>query len=116
MPSILNRSLTTVLILFSSISLANAQSGATQQSTSTPGTSGWTWVQDNPLIFCAGNVTSCTVSTGNIAPTTAGSVWIIQMQVPTHGVTMTNVTGGGGTWVHCPHCHLDNPSGFQHHT
>src|SRR5713226_5177306 len=104
MSSIVNRSLTTLLILFGSISLANAQPGTTQQSTSIPGTSGWTWVQDSPIIFCVGNVTSCTISVGNITPTVAGSVWILQVQVPNHGVTMTNVTGGGGTWVHCPNC------------
>src|SRR5262249_8026791 len=39
------------------------------------------------------------------------SVWVLQVQTQ-NNVTMTNVTGGGGTWVHCPNCHITNPSGF----
>ena len=105
--------LTALLILFGSISLANTQSGATPQSASSTGTSGWTFVQDNPIFFCAGNVTSCTIGIGQIASTTAGSIWVFQIQVPNHGVTITNVTGGGGTWIHCPNCHVDNPNGFD---
>lgn len=122
MPSILNRSLTTLLILFGTISLANAQSSATQQSTSSPGTSGWTWIQDSPLIFCTSHApaSSCSPGLGNIVPTVAGSVWILQVQTgncapscsPTN-VTITSVTGGGGTWTACPNCHVQNPSGFN---
>jgi hypothetical protein len=112
-PSMLYRSLTTLLILFGSISLANAQSGVTEQSTTNTGTSGWTWLQDSPLIFCSpGPVTSCNVQTGNLVPTTAGSVWVVQIQT-TNNVTITSVTGGGGTWVHCPNCHVTNPSGLN---
>jgi len=99
----LNRKLATLVILFGSISLANAQS-VTQQSTSNPGTAGWAFGQDSPLIFCnqqTGN--NCSVSPGQMVPTTAGSVWIIEGQLPV-GSTITNVTGGGGTWVHCPNC------------
>jgi hypothetical protein len=111
MPLVFNRTLTTLLILFGSILVANAQSGVTQQSTINPG-SGWTFIQDNPAFFCAGNVTSCTISVGNITPTVAGSVWILEVQTP-NATTMTNVTGGGGTWVHCPKCAVRNPSGYS---
>ena len=108
MRSIRNRSLTTLLILLGSISVVNAQSQSTISASS-----GWTFVQDSPVIFCAGNISSCSNFSGTITPTVAGSVWILEVQVPSHGVTITNVTGGGGTWTHCPKCHVDNPNGFD---
>ncbi len=63
MPSLLNRSLTILLILFGSISLANAQTGATPQAASIPASSSWTWVQDSPVIFCGqkGSISSCNI-------------------------------------------------------
>ena len=99
MPSVFHRTLITALILFGSISLVNA-------STTNPIT-GWTFVQDSPAFFCAGNVTTCTITVGNIQPTVAGSVWILEVQTP-NATTMTNVTGGGGSWVHCPKCAVRN--------
>ena len=73
---------------------------------------GWTWIQDNPLIFCVQPSSTCTISSGEIAPTTAGSVWVLQVQTQTN-VTITSVTGGGGSWVHCANCQVTNPSGFS---
>ena len=97
MRSILNRSLTILLILFGSISLANAQTGAAPQAASiiaAPST--WTWVQDSPVIFCGqyGSISSCTIGAAQIAPTQPGSVWVIQVMTP-NNVTITSVTGGG---------------------
>lgn len=104
--------LITLLILFSSTLLANTQNSVTPLSTTTPST-GWTWVQDSALIFCAGtNKTGCNVTAGLITPTVAGSVWVLQIQTP-NNVTITSVTGGGGTWVHCPNCHVDNPAQYN---
>ena len=73
---------------------------------------GWTWIQDNPQVFCLAPASGCTISNGEIAATTAGSVWVLQVQTQ-NNVTMTSVTGGGGTWVHCPNCHVTNASGFN---
>ena len=73
---------------------------------------GWTWIQDNPLIFCLQPASMCTVSSGEIAATSAGSVWVLQVQTQ-NNVTITSVTGGGGTWVHCATCHVTNASGFN---
>src|SRR6267142_2968951 len=114
MPSILKRSLTILLILFGSISLANAQTGATPQAASIPAPSTWTWVQDSPVIFCGqyGSISSCTIGAAQIAPTQPGSVWVIQVMTP-NNVTITSITGGGGTWIKCPNCHAFNPSGFS---
>jgi phage tail sheath gpL-like len=113
MLSIFKRSLTIVLILFGSTSLANARSGAAQQSTTTiPGTLSWTWIQDSPVIFCGqmGSISSCTIGAAQIAPTTAGSVWVIDIQT-INNVTITSVTGGGGTWIKCPNCHASDNAG-----
>ena len=71
----------------------------------------WTFIQDSPAIFCIPG-TSCTIGTGNITPTVAGSVWIVQVQTPSN-VTISSVTGGGGTWTHCPNCHVFNPAGYS---
>ena len=76
--------------------------------------SGWQYLQDDNLIFCQGSgKTSCTPGLGQIAPTTAGSVWILQAQMP-NNVTITSVNpgSGGGTWIQCTACHVTNPSGF----
>ena len=102
-----------LLILISSILLTGPQSSATPQSTSSAPASGWTWVQDSPLVFCS-TVTgsSCTISAGNLTPTVAGSVWILSVQTR-NNVTITSISGGGGTWIHCPNCHAANPSGYN---
>jgi hypothetical protein len=109
MPLILKRSLTILFILFGSTSLANAQSSAT---TTTPGAPTWTWLQDSNVIFCSqlGSISSCTIGAAQIAPTTAGSVWVVQIQT-VNNVTISSVTGGGGTWIKCPNCHIRNPAG-----
>lgn len=72
----------------------------------------WTWVQTSPMVFCSSPVptNSCTVTTGNIVPTVAGSVWIMQVQTP-NNVTISSVSGGGGQWIHCPNCHAVNSNG-----
>jgi len=114
MPSILKRNLTILLILFGSISLANAPSSAAQQATITPPASSWTWVQDSPVVFCGqmGSISSCTIGAAQIAPTQPGSVWVIGTSTP-NNVTITSVTGGGGTWIKCPNCHIFNPAGYS---
>ena len=109
MPLVFNRTLIIVLILFGSISFANA-------STSSPGTSGWTWVQDSPLIFC-GQIkptSQCVNNTnGNIVPTVAGSIWILQTMTPTSATITSICTGAGCTgtsagWTHCTNCVIGN--------
>ena len=113
MPRIFNRSLIIPLLLFASISGAAAHSAVPQQSAVTPGT-GWTWVQDSPVIFCGqmGSISTCTIGAAQIAPTQAGSVWVVQVMTP-NNVTITSVTGGGGSWIKCPNCHIFNPSGYN---
>lgn len=78
----------------------------------------WTWLQDEPMLVnaaggpCQPPVASCNIPVGQFAPTTAGSVWVIAIQT-SNNVTISSVTGGGGTWVHCPNCHGINASGFN---
>jgi len=111
MRSILNRSLTILLILFGSISLANAQTGAIPQAASiisAPST--WTYVQDSNILFCsqAGSAASCSIGAAQITPTLAGSVWILQVKTA-NNVAIQSISGGGGTWIKCPNCHVTNP-------
>ena len=94
MSSILNRNLITLLILFGSISVANAQSGAMPQSAVNPGTSGWTYVQDSIATACSPPAQSCNIAGGDMLPTTAGSVWIVRVKSG-NGVTISGVSGGG---------------------
>jgi len=108
MPSILNRNLITLLYLFSSISLANAQSGAKPESTVNPGPSGWTFIQDSIATFCTSGQT-CNITGGNMLQTTPGSIWIIRVKTG-NNVTIASASGGGGTWTHCPNCHIFNGS------
>lgn len=82
--------------------------------------SGWTLVQNNIQAACnAGNSCSfaaCTGGTGSecIAPTVAGSVWIVSEMdsednpSSSDNVTISSVSGGGGTWSLCPSssCHV----------
>lgn len=74
----------------------------------------WTWVQDSPVIFCGqlGSISQCTIGGSQIAPTKAGSVWVLQVMTP-NNVTIQSITGGGGTWIKCPNCHTFNPSSFS---
>jgi len=105
MLSILNRNLITLLFLFGSIPLANAQSGAQPQSAVNPG-SGWTFVQDSIATFCISG-SSCNITTGNMLPTTAGSVWIIRVKTTSTGdISITSASGGGATWTVCGACHV----------
>jgi hypothetical protein len=69
----------------------------------------WTYVQDSLATFCVGPASSCDLTTGNILPTTAGTVWVVAVQT-TNNVIISSVTGGGGTWTLCPasSCHLFN--------
>lgn len=74
----------------------------------------WTWLQDMPIIFCGqnGSTNHCNIGSGQFAPTTAGSVWVIQIQT-VNNVTIQSVTGGGGTWVLCGNCHTFNAAGLN---
>lgn len=71
----------------------------------------WTYVQDSLGTYCVAGASSCTMSAGNIVPTTAGTVWVMEIQT-TNNVTITSVTGGGGGWTLCPasSCHLFSSS------
>lgn len=64
----------------------------------------WAFGQDSLATFCA-NSTSCTFQAGNVLPTTAGSVWVVEIQA-TADVSLSSVTGGGATWTHCTTCHI----------
>jgi len=46
---------------------------------------------------------------GDMLPTTAGTVWIILAKTG-NGAAISSVSGGGGTWAHCPNCHSSNGS------
>jgi hypothetical protein len=69
----------------------------------------WTYVQDSLITFCQPHAptNSCTITPGNIAPTTAGTVWAF-LVTTTNDVTISSITGGGGNWQLCPasSCHL----------
>lgn len=71
----------------------------------------WSYVQDSNVTFCHTNSNTCSNFTGTMAPTTAGTVWVLRIHTPTN-VTIQSVTGGGGTWSLCPasSCHLFNPT------
>jgi len=94
MRSILNRSLTILLILFGSISAGECSDGCNPRKPPgiIPAPSTWTWVQDSPVIFCGqyGSISSCTIGAAQIAPTQPGSVWVIQVMTP-NNVTITSV-------------------------
>lgn len=78
----------------------------------------WKWLQNEPMLVnaaggpCQPPVTTCNIPVGQFAPTTAGSIWVLAIQT-TNNVTMQSVSGGGGTWIHCPNCHGTNASGFN---
>jgi hypothetical protein len=67
--------------------------------------SGWTFIQDT-ISDCTGGSTTCTTpactTTYNcIIPTTAGSVWVMVLANTTTNLTISGVSGGGGTWTAC---------------
>jgi hypothetical protein len=77
--------------------------------TVTSGTSAstWTFVQDGVITSCNAGSSSCIFQNNNVIPTTAGSVMLVRIHTP-NNVTITSVSGGGGTWQLCPasSCHL----------
>jgi len=71
----------------------------------------WTFVQDGVITSCVAGASSCTMQANNIAPTTAGTIWIVRIHTGgANNVTITSVSGGGATWHLCPasSCHLNN--------
>lgn len=70
----------------------------------------WTFAQDAVITTCLSGSSSCTINI-NIIPTTAGTVWILRIHTP-NNVTISSVSGGGGTWHLCPasSCHAFNSS------
>lgn len=71
---------------------------------------GWAFVQDTVITTCKSGTSSCNINI-NIMPTTAGTVWILRIHTP-NNVTITSVSGGGGSWQLCPasSCHLFDSS------
>jgi hypothetical protein len=67
----------------------------------------WTYVQDSLSTYCSAGSSSCTLQSGNVLPTTAGSVWVVYLTTNSNNF-ISNVTGGGGSWVHCPSCQIWN--------
>ncbi len=74
-------------------------------------TSSWTFVQESIATACSAGSTTCTidVANGNLLKTVAGSIWAVLLTT-NNDVTITSVSGGGGTWNPCPSgsCHLFN--------
>lgn len=71
---------------------------------------GWTWLQDSIITGCTGNSTTCDLgSAQGVLPTSSGTVWVVYIHTPAD-VTITSVSGGGGTWTLCPasSCHVFN--------
>lgn len=70
----------------------------------------WTWLQDSIITGCTGNSNSCDLGTAQgVLPTSTGTVWVVYIHTP-NNVTITSVSGGGGTWTLCPasSCHVFN--------
>jgi hypothetical protein len=69
----------------------------------------WSYVQDSVVTYCNGGASSCSAGVGTLAPTTAGTIWIVRIHTP-NNVTISSVSGGGATWSLCPSssCHLFN--------
>ena len=73
-------------------------------------TSGWTYIQDSITTgggTCLAGSSSCTIGVSLMFPTTAGSVWLVRTHTG-NNVQIASVTGGGGTWTHCPSCAVFN--------
>jgi hypothetical protein len=74
----------------------------------------WTFVQDSIATYCTTGQSSCTFQPGNMLPTTVGSVWIVSLNDGNGKPTISSVTGGGGTWIHCTACFVsDATTGHQ---
>jgi hypothetical protein len=72
--------------------------------------SGWTYIQDSITTgggTCLAGSSSCTIGVSLMFPTTAGSVWLVRTHTG-NNVQIASVTGGGGTWTHCPSCAVFN--------
>src|SRR5215831_14280337 len=72
----------------------------------------WTFVQEAQSSYCVPGASSCSFSSGTLAPTTAGTVRVIFLRTATGAsapnVSITSVTGAGSTWNLCPasSCHI----------
>lgn len=69
----------------------------------------WEYIQESIATFCSGPATSCNLTTGNILPTTPGTVWVVAVET-TNNVSISSVTGGGGAWTICSACSVYNPT------
>lgn len=69
---------------------------------------GWTYLQSSVSTGCQVS-RSCTIALGNMLPTTAGTIWAIVIKTG-NSVTISSVSGGGGSWIHCPTCHVSGSS------
>lgn len=78
--------------------------GVSPQSATYPG---WRFVQESINTNNCSNNTACTINlaNGNSLPTTAGTVWVMSTSV-TNNVSVSSITGGGGTWQDCAACDL----------
>jgi hypothetical protein len=75
----------------------------------------WTYVQDRFDTFCNAGSTSCTLQPGNLSATLPGSIWVVIVTTnngASNPVTISSVTGGGGSWQLCPasSCHAASNS------
>ncbi len=72
----------------------------------------WTFVQEALNSYCVPGQTSCSFSSGTLAPTTAGTVRVIFVRSANASnapnVTISSVSGAGSTWNLCPasSCHI----------
>ena len=72
----------------------------------------WTFVKEAQSSYCVPGASSCSFSSGTLAPTTAGTVRVIFLRTATGAsapnVAITSVTGAGSTWNLCPasSCHI----------
>lgn len=66
----------------------------------------WTYIQDSLATGCVAGQGYCVIGAGNMLPTVAGTVWAVAIHTQAN-VTITSVSGGGGTWLLCPasSCH-----------
>jgi hypothetical protein len=67
----------------------------------------WTFLQDGVITSCNAGASTCQMGGNNVLPTTAGSVMIVRIHTQ-NNITITSVSGGGGTWQLCPasSCHV----------
>jgi hypothetical protein len=83
-----------------------ASNGVPFTVTTATSTASWTFVQDSVITSCTVS-SSCTFQSGNVIPTSAGSVMLVRIHTR-NNVTISSVSGGGGTWQLCPagSCHV----------